>query len=88
MLLAIIDGDHDAEKREKSEDEKNLAGGNARGARIAGAAGGGAFIELDGAPKNEYERPPMPEELADTEALIPVEEQEHPDRDQNKARKD
>ena len=42
----VIDAHHDAQKREQSEDQKNLAGSNARGAGITRAAGTGALVSL------------------------------------------
>src|SRR5215472_5095497 len=65
LVLEDVDAGNTAKKKKQSENQENLAGGYGRSARLARTAGHRALIELDGAPKDDEQRPPMAKEASD-----------------------
>src|SRR5207245_10929291 len=88
MFPGVVNGNDDAEKGEKSQHKKNFASGNLRRTRIAGAARRHPFIQLDSAPKNQNQRPPVPNHFADTDSPVVVKEQQQPYEEQEKSGKE
>src|SRR6266850_8151836 len=87
MLLAVIHGYDDAEKRKQSENQKCFARGNGGSRSVASTARRSALIKLDRAPKDEDERPPVPDEMGDVKAAVVVEEQQHAGADESETGK-
>jgi hypothetical protein len=78
---------HDAEKTEESKYKKDFAAGNSRCAWIAGAARRHPFIQFNRAPKNQNERPPVPDHFANADAPVVVKEQQQSYEEQEKSGK-
>jgi hypothetical protein len=65
--------------------DENFAGCNGGSGSVTSAARRSALIQLDGAPEDEDERPPVPNEMGDVKAAVVVEEQQHADAYESKA---
>src|SRR5581483_3492149 len=80
-------GDHAADQDQHGDDQENLAGGDPA-ARPPFAMRHGALVELHEAPKDQDERPPVAEHLADAESSVVVKQKEGANGDQYDAAED
>ena len=88
LVLDEVDARDSAKQAKKSQNQENLPGRDRRSARLAGTAGHGAFIELNRAPKDNEQRPPIAKQVADIQAAIVVHQKKQADKQQSETGKE
>src|SRR5579862_3244687 len=87
LVFGGIVGDHQADDGHQSENQENFTRGYPAG-RTTLALGHRALVELGRAPENENQRPPVPEEVADLQVTVIVEQQQKSKDDQKQTAED
>jgi hypothetical protein len=72
VLPTVVNGDNDPKKRQQAQNEDDFPATDTSRCNVPGAGSCRAFIEFNGAPEDENERPPVGEHMPDAEAAIVV----------------
>src|SRR5208283_719814 len=87
LLSPVFHAHHDPQQREHPHNQHHFAPRDSPGRRAASPRSSGPLVQFHRSPENNDQRPPVPEEMAQVQMPVVMQQQDHSPGDQNQPRK-